>query len=376
MLRVMASPRHTIPVARGLAAATAVTAAAGLAWAVHPSPTPAAPRPRAAAVPLTRLVGQRLVVAISGTRAGPRMLARIRAGQVGGVILFASNIAGPRQLRRLTGTLQAAARAGGQPPLLIAVDQEGGSVKRITWAPPTLSPAEMAAAGRAAARSQGRATGTALRRLGVNLDLAPVMDVPTSTSSFIWAQGRAWSFSPRTTARVATAFAVGLGRGRVIAAAKHFPGLGRARVSTDLAVVTIRAPALRLASGLVPFRRAVRHGVPLVMLSTARYPEYASHAAAWSPRIISGVLRSRLGFAGATITDSLNAAASVRGVPVAGVALRSARAGADLLLLTGGPRRSAAVYRDLVAAARAGTLPRAQLARSYRRILRLKRRLA
>src|SRR5919204_417434 len=231
-----------------------------------------------------------------------------------------------------------------------------------------------AAAGRAAARSQGRATGTALRRLGVNLDLAPVMDVPTSTSSFIWAQGRAWSFSPRTTARVATAFAVGLGRGRVIAAAKHFPGLGRARVSTDLAVVTIRAPALRLASGLVPFRRAVRHGVPLVMLSTARYPEYASHAAAWSPRIISGVLRSRLGFAGATITDSLNAAASVRGVPVAGVALRSARAGADLLLLTGGPRRSAAVYRDLVAAARAGTLPRAQLARSYRRILRLKRR--
>src|SRR5919198_1122922 len=108
MLRVMASPRHTIPVARGLAAA---------------------PRPRAAAVPLTRLVGQRLVVAISGTRAGPRMLARIRAGQVGGVILFASNIAGPRQLRRLTGTLQAAARAGGQPPLLIAGDQEGGSVK-------------------------------------------------------------------------------------------------------------------------------------------------------------------------------------------------------------------------------------------------------
>src|SRR4029079_7659805 len=100
-------------------------------------------------------------------------------------------------LGALTAKLQAAAKDGGQPRLLIAVDQEGGSIKRIPWAPPTLSPPQMGTDGRTStARSQGAATGQALLGLGINVDLAPVADVPAHASSIINKQGRAFSFNP------------------------------------------------------------------------------------------------------------------------------------------------------------------------------------
>jgi len=124
--------------ARSAAAATALCCAliaAGAAQA-HAGGTPHGSAP-AATPTLSQLVGQRLVVAFKGTTASRSLRARIRAGQIGGVILFGSNIASPSQLQALTAKLQLAARNGGQPPLLIITDQEGGLVKRIPWAPPT-----------------------------------------------------------------------------------------------------------------------------------------------------------------------------------------------------------------------------------------------
>jgi beta-N-acetylhexosaminidase len=325
--------------------------------------------------PLGRLVGQRLMVAMRGTRARPWLMARVRAGQVGGVILFGRNVSSPAQVRALTGSLQAAARAGGQPPLLIATDQEGGAVKRLPWAPPAGTPAQMAAAGPAATRSAGIATGRALRALGIDADLAPVVDVPASPASFIARQGRDWSFAAATTASTASAFAAGLAGAGVAATAKHFPGLGLARTSTDSAAVTIAAPRGRLAAGLAPFRSAVRAGVAMVMLSTARYPALATRPAAWSPRIIGRMLRAQLGFRGVAITDSLTAAAAVHHMPVASAALLAAGAGADIVLVTGAATASAHVYDRMLAAARSGALPVSALNASYRRIVALKRRV-
>jgi beta-N-acetylhexosaminidase len=320
-----------------------------------------------------QLVGQRLVVAMAGTRAGPGLLARIRAGQVGGVILFSGNIVSPAQLRALTTRLQAAAQAGGRPRLIIATDQEGGEVKRLPWAPPNLSARQLGMRPASRSAASGSATGTALAADGVNVDLAPVADVPAGPADFIDAQHRAFSTDRFTVASDAAAFAGGLEQGGTWPTLKHFPGLGLATVSTDDALVRITASSSRLMKGLLPYRIGFRRGLdPIVMLSTAVYPALDWRAAAWSPPIITGILRGDLGFTGVTITDSLDSAAAVRHQTDGVVALRSAQAGTDLLLITGSQATSAGVYSHLLAAAASGALPMGNLTASYNRIVALK----
>jgi beta-N-acetylhexosaminidase len=331
---------------------------------------------RAAAPTLAQLVGQRLVVAMKGTHPNAPLLARIRAGQVGGVILFSGNIVSRAQVSRLTAALQAAARAGGRPPLLIATDQEGGLVRRIPWAPPKRSAAALGALPASFSGTAGRKAGAALHAIGINLDLAPVADVPAGPADFIEQQRRAFSTSRFTVAKDAAAFAAGLEGGGALPVMKHFPGLGLATASTDQAVVRITASRAKLVRGLLPYQVALRRSLrPVVMLSTAIYPALGGHAAAWSRSIIHELLRTRLGFAGTTITDSLDAAAAARGTTDPVLALRSAQAGADLLLVTGSQAASKGVYDALLAAVRAGTIPRSHLTASYDRILALKGRL-
>ena len=162
------------------------------------------------------------------------------------MILFPPNIRTPAQLRDLTASLQAAAAKGGQPTLLIGVDQEGGEIRRIPWAPPTLTPAEMGVDGRpSVARDQGLATASALRDLGINVDFAPVADVPTGTGSFMAAAGRTFGMSSATVSEVADAFAAGLEAGDVLPSLKHFPGIGLATQNTDSHVVVIDASQRR-----------------------------------------------------------------------------------------------------------------------------------
>jgi beta-N-acetylhexosaminidase len=331
---------------------------------------------RATAPTLAQLVGQRLIVAFSGTHADANLLARVKAGQVGGVILFGTNIASPAQLTALDASLQAAAHAGGQPPLIIATDQEGGEVKRIPWAPPGRSAKQLGALPSAQSTRAGSRTAAVLNADGVNVDLAPVADVPAGPADFIEQQERAFSTDRFTVAMDAPAFAGGLEGGGVWPTLKHFPGLGLATISTDQALVRINAPAAKLMKGVLPYRIAFRRGLdPIVMLSTAVYPALDWRAAAWSPPIITGLLRGTLGFSGVTITDSLDSAAADRHQSIDGVALRSAQAGSDLLLITGSEAESRGVYSSLRSAAASGALPMSQLTASYNRILALKSHL-
>jgi beta-N-acetylhexosaminidase len=336
----------------------------------------AAPASRAAPPTRAELVGQRLVVAITGTHANRQILARIRAGEVGGVILFSSNIVSPAQLKALTSALQGAATAAGRPRLIIATDQEGGLVRRIPWAPPKRSAQALGRLPASVSATSGANSGAALATDGVNVNLAPVADVPAGPADFIARQHRAFSTSRFTVARDAAAFAGGLEHRGVWPTLKHFPGLGRATVSTDAALVRIGASAAALRRGMLPYQVAFRQGLdPIVMLSTAVYPALDRRAAAWSRPVIHGELRTRLGFSGVTITDSLDAAAAVRHLTDPVVALRSAQAGADLLLVTGSQAASAGVYSRLLAAASSGALPGSRLAASYSRILALKSHL-
>jgi beta-N-acetylhexosaminidase len=341
----------------------------GIGGAAGPATTAAATGPTT-----PQLIGQKLVVRMDGTTPSADLLGRIRRGEVGGVILFGANVTTASALRSLTAKLRAAAAAGGRPRLLIAVDQEGGPIKRIPWAPPTLSPATMGSLGLAAvAHTQGLETGAALRGLGINVDLAPVVDVPASTASFMYRARRTWSFSAVRTSGVANAFATGLESAGVQPVMKHFPGLGFATRNTDTSVVTISASRATLAAGLLPYQRAIPKHIPMIMLSNATYTAYdRSHAAGWSPAIVRTLLRHDLGFAGVTITDSLDGTAKARGITTSRLALAAALAGTDMILTTGSESSSRTVYATLVRAATAGQIPRATLLASYNRILVLK----
>jgi beta-N-acetylhexosaminidase len=320
----------------------------------------------------SKLLGQRIMVGLTGTSPSRALLRAVRRGEVGAVILFQSNLASRGQSLALTGALQRAARAGGNPGLLIATDQEGGEVKRLPDGPPSLTPPQMVATHRVVtAASQGRATGTYMKRWGINMNLAPVADVPTFSGAFIWRQGRAFSFSAHTVAGYATAFAGGLQARGVAATAKHFPGLGSAAITTDKEREELRPTLSQRRAALEPYTKLIGAGVDAVMIAVAGYPAYdnTGTAAALSKPIIGGVLRGRLHFGGVTITDALG---STSGHDERTAGVLAAAAGSDVLLFTDdAPGELGA----LEAALRHGSIARADAGASYRRIVALKRRL-
>lgn len=318
-----------------------------------------------------KLLGQRLMVGFDGTRAPASLLSAARAGRIGGVILFGSNLASRAQTRALTASLQRAARAGHNPRLLIATDQEGGEVKRVPG-PPDLTPGQMAASGPATARREGRATGRLLRSWGIEMDLAPVADVPVTSASFIGRQGRAFSTDAATTARDAAAFAQGLQSARVAATGKHFPGLGSARVDTDdVRAEQLYPTAAQRAAALRPYRTMIGQGIDAVMAADAGFPAYdrSGSVAALSAPIIGSLLRGKLHFGGVVITDDLG---TNTGHSPRDAGIDAARAGADVLLYPGAAGGELGALRR---ALRRGTIDRAAADASYRRVIALKRRL-
>ncbi|MEA2423134.1 MAG: beta-N-acetylhexosaminidase, partial [Thermoleophilaceae bacterium] len=274
-----------------------------------------------------QLAGQRIVVGFSGTSAPAPLLRRIHRGELGGVILFSDSISSRGQVRRLTASLQKA-RPAGAPPLIVSIDQEGGQVKRLSGAP-TLSPPELGARNDPAlARRQGAATAANLRGVGVNVNLAPVLDV-ARPGSIMRRQQRSYSGSPGRVARIGGAFVRGMTAGHVAATGKHFPGLGTATKNQDLEVNRLNTPLAELRStDELPFK-ALSSDLSLVMVSSAIYPALSGRPAVFSKRVVAGELRGHAGFRGVTISDALDAPAMARYGSVGRRAALAAEAGVD-----------------------------------------------
>jgi beta-N-acetylhexosaminidase len=333
------------------------------------SPAPEArERPAAASaaerLPLRRQVGQLLVSSFDGTSVPAYIARRLRAGETAGVILFGKNAADPAAWRALTGSLQRA--AGGSA--LVAVDQEGGEIRSLPFAGP--EPGQPEQGEPEQVRALARDAGRELRRVGVNVDLAPVADVSADAAALA---GRTFPGTPAEVAERTRASVAGFRAGGVAATAKHFPGLGAAAVNTDDGPVTIDASRDVLdARELVPFEAAVDAHVPLVMLSHALYPALdARRIASQSPAVATGLLRERIGFHGVTVTDSMEAAAVLARSGVAAAAERSVRAGADLILMTGSASWNE-VFPRLLRRARSSPAFRARVRESAARVLALK----
>jgi beta-N-acetylhexosaminidase len=309
---------------RAIAGLAALAAASMVSAGAKPGGTVARPRTTRTAVGFSNTAET-----VMGTLVAPpgrRFLARIRNGKMGGVVLLGNGWLTRSTAASVTADLQQAACTRGEP-LLIAVDQEGGLVRRLAWAPPTEAPAEMTSP--SVAQSQAAGAASALRSVGIDVDFAPVVDTPGSASNFLGS--RAFSRSRTWNAQMARAFVGGLQTNGIAATAKHFPGLGLASGNTDHGRIVIRAAAWKLRLGLLPFRSAVQAGVKLVMLSTAIYPKLdgSKRPAAFSSTIVSRLLRKKLGFKGVTVTDSLTAPAAER---IPHTATKAMLAGSDLLI--------------------------------------------
>jgi beta-N-acetylhexosaminidase len=362
--------RRRIAIGAGFGLAIAAFAF-GVELSDRPSPAPSA----ASRLALPQLAGQRLVAGFSGTEPPRPVVRMIRTGELAGVILFAENFPSRAAGRHLTQRLQAIPRPPGlRDPLLVMADQEGGLVKRIDGAP-TASAEEMGARGAAFSRSQGEAAAANLHRVGVNVDLAPVLDLALPDGP-IAETNRGFGSTAERVAATAVPFAVGLQGGGVVATAKHFPGLGAAEQNTDFAVqrIGLSKQALRDRDEM-PYRRFIAAGGEMVMLSTAIYPAFSPRPAAFARPIAMGELRSRLGFEGVSITDALESVAVRAFGGPAAATLAAASAGTDLLLFVD-YQAAVRAHGALLRALRVGSIKRATFETSAGRVLQLRHGLA
>jgi beta-N-acetylhexosaminidase len=359
-------------------AVAALAAVAMLSWA---APLPAFGTHDALSP--QQLAGQRVIYSYRGLNPPATLLRKIRAGEAAGVIFFGENISSRRQIRGVIDKLQrAAAQSPVEAPLLMMTDQEGGQVRRLPGAP-VLSEKQIGASSdpASAARQAGRGAGRNLKGVGMNVNLAPVLDVYRTPGNFIDEFGRSYSMRPRTVARLGGAFIRTQQRTGVAATAKHFPGRGAAARSqnTDERPVTLRLSlgALR-AVDEPPYASAISSEVRLVMVSWARYPALDKHRpAGLSSAVVHGELRKRLGFTGVTITDALEAGALRAYGPVSNRAVLAAGAGMDLVLCSS---RSASQGKSAVTALaqalQQGRLDRSAFVASVKRVDALRSALA
>lgn len=306
----------------------------------------------------------------------------ISAQHVGNVI-YLGGWNGESKVSSTSSHLQsrASSSATGGVGMLIAADQEGGSVQQLRRPGFTtlVSALRQGTMSRAARTAYARSIGRQLKAAGVNLNLAPVSDtVPSSMSSSnapIGRYAREYGHDPATVATAVTDVVRGLDADGVGATVKHFPGLGRITGNTDYTstgttdtVTTANDPYLK------PFAAGMKAGAAAVMIASARYAKLdASTQATFSPKIISGLLRGKLGWHGVVITDDMNAVA-VSAVPVGQRAVRFIAAGGDVVL-TG--RASDAIPMLSALLSESGSDPAfaAKMKASVQRVLTLKHRL-
>jgi beta-N-acetylhexosaminidase len=353
------------------------------------SSAPAHTSPPATATAGTSCVDRTLAGLSSSARAGQLLLVGVPATDpasqapplaalhVAGIFLH-GRVAGGSTLRSGIATAQSAARHAGALPLLVAADEEGGLVQTVRGGTLPPFPAALAQGGWTSttlARST-RTWGSELARLGVDLDLAPVADVvPASLGRAnppIGAYDRQYGSTPAAVSRSVVVVTSALRRVGVGPVVKHFPGLGRVRANTDTSAAAVDAVTTASDPALHPFADAVRAGALAVMVSSARYPRLdAERPAMWSPAVIEGLLRGRLGWHGLVVSDDLGIAVAAKALPVGSRATSFVAAGGDLVL-TVEPGQARTMRDALLARARADRAFAARIDDAVRHVLAVK----
>ena len=323
---------------------------------------------------LREKVGQLFMIGFAGTSVSRDLADLLAAYRPGGLILFSLNLETPAQIVRLTNDLQ---KSSPKTPLLIAVDQEGGRVSRLpagfTVFPPcsVLGQCDSSELAYAAAA----AVAVELRAVGINMNLAPVLDLNTNPQNPIIGD-RAFSASPAQVCELGLATIAGLQDNKVIACGKHFPGHGDTATDShkELPVVSASIERLREVE-LRPFRHAIENNLATIMSAHVLYPALDGRLpATLSPAILTGLLRDDLGFKGVTLTDDLEMHAILDHHGIEEAAILAFQAGADMLLICKDRTRQVAAMEAFHNAVKDGLIPEARVEASLRRISQVKDR--
>ena len=349
------SPSRTTVVPPSSATTSATTSTTVPAGACVPSP---------AVWPDARLAAQLLMVIGSFTSLGT--LTPEPAAGVGGLVFLGQPPATRRTaIRAGLARLGAAAITAGEVEPWMSTDTEGGPVSRLAGVLGPLPSARRMAATWTTAQVEAamQERGTALRGLGITMDLAPVLDTASPTDAVADEAQRSFSATPSVVARYGSAYAAGLRAGGVVAVGKHFPGLGHASADTDTGPATVPPLATLRAADLVPFEQAVAAGLPVVMVGDPIVPGLTGGLPASLSPAAYALLASTLHFSGVTMTDSLAAGAIAdAGYSESRAAVTAVEAGADMAMVSASTWQSALEALERAIGSGASTRTRAQAA--------------
>lgn len=286
---------------------------------------------------LAQRVGQLFLVGVDGDVAGPALTAAERAYHFGSLLLNKTS-AGTAQLAAQTAAMQELApSATGGIRFFIAANQEGGEIQQLSGPGFATMPSalQQGTLSVAALRADAANWGTDLRAAGVNLNLAPVMDVvapgTAASNAPIGQLDREFGFNPVTTGEHGAAFIQGMAAAGVMSVAKHFPGLGRVAGNTDFTANVTDNVTTATDPYLNSYKAAISAGVPMVMVALATYTKIdPTQLAVFSP-VVMKLLRGPLGFAGVIVSDDLGQAIAVQAIPPGNRAVGFLTAGGDLI---------------------------------------------
>ena len=319
-----------------------------------------------------RELGGLLMVGLPGLQLDDSTRELIRQERINDFILFKRNVGDPAQLKALCGELALSCRESGLPPPLIAIDQEGGTVARLPPPFTQFADARVLAEGpepEAALADYARICAAELLAVGINMNLAPVLDLCPVGHDFYMERRVLWA-DPATVARLGCLVIKIMQEQGLAACAKHFPGLGSARLDPHCTLPTLERSREELErEDLPPFQAAAELGVAAIMTSHTIYPALdPRRPATLSSAILEGVLRQRLGFKGVIVTDDLEMGAIENHQGVEEAALAALVAGADQLLICHDHHKVRRTMARLRRALAEGELDRARVGASLARI--------
>ena len=326
---------------------------------------------------LEEKVGQLFQVGFHGRTVNKEIKDLIKNNYVGGVIYFARNLESLKQSASLSNELQnLALNSGSTLPLFVAVDQEGGMVNRVKGATHFPGSMSLGAAGDIElSRRAAAATALELKRIGINFNLAPVLDVNNNAENPVIGV-RSFGGDPKLVADMGAAYINGLQSQNVAAAAKHFPGHGDTAVDSHFKLPIIDHSRKRLEKiELYPFKKAAAAGVDAIMTSHIYFPAIEAEPgipATLSKSVLTGLLRRDLNFEGLIISDCLEMEAVASSFGTAEGAVRSIEAGSDIILISHSYHKQKQAFRKVVKAVKSGSISEKRVNESLRRIIKLK----
>ena len=317
-------------------------------------------------------IGQLLMVGINGRALTAQTRRLIQDLKVGGVILYSHNVSHPEQLLKFTRELQEISKF----PLFISADQEGGSVTRINKRIQVLPSAMAIGATHSAQFSflAGKMTARALSAMGINMNLAPVLDINTEEENHTIGV-RSYGDDPELVAQLGMWYIEGLQSQDVAATAKHFPGHGNTVRDSHYLIPVLNESLSGLEKfQLIPFQKAIDSGLDAIMTAHISVPELdpSQLPATLSYNLLTTLIRKKMNFKGIVITDDLEMGAITKHYKVREAALKALLAGADIVMIGWTDTQKQSTYRALIKAYQEGALSMDRINESLARILTLK----